>query len=71
VIPTLPAVQRGYAVGCRYVCQARDERSKDKRMANRRHRRALNRAVACFLRDPSGSAWEREVFNAPSLGDIS
>lgn len=65
MIPTLPAVQHSCKDARRIVCMNQKSARDDKRFANRRHRRALNRITRNFMRDPE--LFEDEGFNAPSL----
>ena len=65
MITILPAVQRGCKRARRYINYSILAKRQDKRIANRRHRRALNRVTRGFVRD-----FERfysEDFWAPSL----
>jgi hypothetical protein len=61
MISTLPAVQA--FVSRVYITD--NARRVEKRIANRRHRRALNRATRRFVIDPE--SFDDEGFNAPSL----
>jgi hypothetical protein len=65
MIATLPAVQANCSRVKRYACISTNSFSHDKRVANRRHRRALNRATRQMVSDPD--RWWDEGFNAPSL----
>ena len=65
MIATLPAVQASCSRVHRYVCMGADTLLFFKRNANRRHRRALNRATRQMAQDPE--RWWDEGFNAPSL----
>ena len=65
MIATLPAVQANCSRVKRYACIGPKSLSDDKRNANRRHRRALNRATRRMEGDPE--RWWDEGFNAPSL----
>lgn len=65
MIATLPAVQFNCKSARRIVCYKADTARDDKRIANRRHRRALNRITRSFIRDPE--RFDNEGFNAPSL----
>jgi hypothetical protein len=65
MIATLPAVQFSCKRARHIVCMDRKDARWDKRNANRRHRRALNRVTREFIRDPE--RFENEGFNAPSL----
>jgi hypothetical protein len=67
MIATLPAVQGGCRGVRRYACIGDDTMRDYKRTANRRHRRALNRATRRMIQDPE--RWWDEGFNAPSLSD--
>ncbi len=63
MIATLPAVQRNCKRGRRWG----SFNASDKRLANRRHRRALDRVTRSFERDLE--RWYDEGFNAPSLDE--
>jgi len=65
MIATLPAVQASCKRVKRYVCLDRKYLRYEKRNANRRHRRALNRATRLMIQDPE-RFWD-ECFNAYSL----
>lgn len=65
MIATLPAVQANCGRVDRYACIDSKTIAWYKRSANRRHRRALNRATRELARDPE--RWWDEGFNAPSL----
>lgn len=69
MIAMIPAVQWSYKRVKRYICfssrHALENLSRDKRNANRRHRRALNRATRQMAHDPE--RWWDEGFNVPSL----
>jgi hypothetical protein len=69
MIATKPAVQKSCSHVKRFVCYSSHasaiRQSWEKRNANRRHRRALNRATRQMLHDPE--RWWSEGFNAPSL----
>jgi hypothetical protein len=65
MIATLPAVQANCSRVKRYACISPNSISYDKRIANRRHRRALNRVTRQMVSDPD--RWWSEGFNAPSL----
>jgi len=65
MIATLPAVKAFCSHVFRYICCGRHGHSADKRYANRRHRRALNRSTRLMCHDPE--RWWDEGFNAPSL----
>jgi hypothetical protein len=65
MIATLPAVQGNCSRVKRYACIGAKSLRDDKRNANRRHRRALNRATRRMCQDPE--LWWNEGFNAPSL----
>ena len=65
MIATLPAVQSGCSRIKRYACISDKFIRDEKRIANRRHRRALNRATRLMAGDPE--RWWSEGFNAPSL----
>lgn len=65
MISTFPAVQFNVKwarriVSCKHLAD-------DKRIANRRHRRALNRVTRTFVLDPD--RFDDEGFNAPTLSD--
>lgn len=60
-----PAVQRECGRARRLVCGGVRSYSDEKRIANRRHRRALNRKTRGFVRDPD--RFDREDFAAPTL----
>jgi hypothetical protein len=65
MITILPAVQHGCKRARRYIRYSNLAKHQDKRIANRRHRRALNRVTRGFLRDPE--LFYSEDFFAPSL----
>lgn len=65
MIATLPAVQHSCKWARRVVCYRPEARHKDKRIANRRHRRHLNRVTRSFVLDPD--RFDSEGFDAPSL----
>lgn len=65
MITTLPAVQFGCKRAHRYINYGGPRKRWDKRNANRRHRRALNRITHTFVHDPE--RFEGEGFNTPSL----
>lgn len=65
MIATLPAVQSGCSRCKRYTCMSDRSLRDDKRIANRRHRRHLNRVTRSFVLDPG--LFDDEGFNAPSL----
>lgn len=65
MIATLPAVQAACKLAHRYVVISASCMRYEKRIANRRHRRALNRATDKMIHDPD--RWWDEGFNAPSL----
>jgi len=65
MIATLPSVQASCKHVKRYVCLGAKHLRYAKRNANRRHRRALNRATRLMIQDPE-RFWD-EGFNAPSL----
>lgn len=67
MIATLPAVQKNCQRCDRYACFSHKVEAQLKRQANRRHRRALNRAVRAMVNDPE--RWWNEGFNAYSLSD--
>lgn len=62
MMTTLPAVQHN----CRHIHikYGRKAKRDDKRNANRRYRRVLNRTTKSFELDPE--LFDDEVFNAPS-----
>jgi len=66
----LPAVQHSCKDGRRIICPQnrngsyRHSLADEKRIANRRYRRALNRVTRKFNTDPE--LFDSEVFNAPS-----
>lgn len=62
---TLPAVQHNCKSARRIVCYRADTAREDKRIANRRHRRYLNRVTRSFIKDPE--LFDSEGFDAPSL----
>lgn len=69
MITTLPAVQWSCKRVKRYICfssrHAIENLSRDKRHANRQHRRYLNRATRRIQHDTE--LWYGECFNAPTL----
>ncbi len=65
MIATLPAVQYNCKYARRLVCMSAAVVRDDKRIANRRHRRYLNRVTREFTRDPE--LFYDEGFNAPTL----
>jgi len=65
MIATLPAVQANCSHVKRMACISSNCIRTEKRIANRRHRRALNRITRQFVRDPE--RFDDEGFNAPSL----
>ena len=65
MIATHPAVQGGCSHIHRYACISPQTIYWEKRHANRRHRRALNRATRQMCHDPE--RWWDEGFNAPLL----
>lgn len=65
MIATLPAVQANCSRCKRYACMSARYVRYEKRNANRRHRRALNRTTRKFINDPE--SFYDEGFNAPSL----
>jgi hypothetical protein len=67
MITMLPAVQFNCKHARRYVCYGAYSKRVDKRIANRRYRRALNRVTRGFVRDPD--LFDSECFNTPSLSD--
>lgn len=62
MMTTLPAIQQN----CQriHIVYRRKPKRDDKRNANRRYRRALNRITKSFELDPE--LFDEEVFNAPS-----
>ena len=67
MITALPAVQHNIKGWHRYVCISAETLRWEKRNANRRHRRALNRATRRMCRDPE--FWYDEGFSAPSFSN--
>jgi hypothetical protein len=67
MIATLPAVQANCRGLARYCSWGRSAKMNDERSANRRHRRASNRATRRMVVDPE--RFYDEGFNAPSLSD--
>lgn len=65
MIATLPAVQFNCHRHHIYCFISPQTIRYEKRNANRRHRRALNRATRMMCRDPE--RWWNEGFDAPSL----
>jgi hypothetical protein len=65
MIATLPAVQHNCKWARRIVCYSAHVARQDKRIANRRHRRHLNRVTRAFIKDPE--LFDSEGFDAPSL----
>lgn len=65
MVTILPAVQHNCKGARRIVCYSPSAKRKDKRIANRRHRRALNAKTRGFARDPE--LFYGEDFAAPSL----
>lgn len=65
MITSLPAIQKFASHVFRYTCSSGHGHSADKRLANRRHRRALNRITKRMQHDPD--SFDNEGFNAPSL----
>jgi len=65
MIASLPAVQANCGRVDRYVCISPQNIRAEKRIANRRHRRYLNRVTRGFVRDPE--SFDDESFRAPSL----
>jgi len=65
MMTTLPAVQFGCKRARRIVTYSASQARSDKRCANRRHRRALNRATRRFVLAPED--FDNEGFNVPSL----
>lgn len=62
---TLPAVQYGCKYARTLVSVRRESYRKDKRNANRRHRRHLNGLTRGFTHDPE--RFDDETFIAPSM----
>ena len=62
---SIPAVQANCSHVKRYVYVSANCIRDEKRMANRRYRRALNTITRNFIIDPE--AFDDECFNAPSL----
>jgi len=65
MITSLPAVQANCSRVKRYICVSEKVVRWEKRIANRRHRRALDRITRQMAHDPE--RWWDEGFNAPSL----
>jgi hypothetical protein len=65
MITILPAVQYGCKRARLYIRYNPWVKRKDKRIANRRHRRMLNGVTRGFLHDPE--RFYSEDFSAPSL----
>lgn len=65
MIATLPAVQANCSRVKRYACIGDNFIRDEKRIANRRHRRYLNRVTRSFIKDPE--LFDSEGFDAPSL----
>lgn len=65
MIATLPAVQANCSRVKRYACMSDNFIRDEKRIANRRHRRYLNRVTRSFIQDPE--LFDSEGFDAPSL----
>jgi len=65
MITSLPAIQAFASHVFRYTRSSGHGHSADKRSANRRHRRALNRITLRLQHDPE--TFDSEGFNAPSL----
>jgi hypothetical protein len=65
MITSLPAVQFSCKWARRVVCCGANARRSDKREANRRHRRALNRVTRLMRLD--SDRFDDEAFAAPSL----
>lgn len=62
---TYPAVQKNCKEARKIACISDNSFRTDKRNANRRHRRYLNRVTNAFVRDPD--RFDREGFDAPTL----
>lgn len=67
MISTLPSVQFSCKKARRYICYSAKSKRDDKRIANRRHRRAFNRITQRLTHDPE-TFWD-EGFNVPTLSD--
>ncbi len=65
MITVLPAVQYSCKRARRWVNYSILSKRQDKRIANRRYRRSLNRATRGFLHDLE--RFYSEVFDAPSM----
>ena len=65
MITSRPAVQAFVSHVFRCVCRSPWSHTATKRIANRRHRRALNRITRRMQHDPE--SFYSEGFNAPSL----
>jgi len=65
MIASKPAVQHNCKHARRVVCY--NTSAVDKRIANRRHRRYLNRTTRGFVLEPE--AFDSEGFDAPSFSD--
>lgn len=65
MIASFPAVQHSCKWARRVICYRADTARDDKRIANRRHRRYLNRVTRGFTHDPE--TFYDESFSAPSL----
>lgn len=65
MISSLPAVQANCSHVKRNACVSDKFIRDEKRIANRRHRRALNRATRMIQKDLD--RWWDECFNAPTL----
>jgi len=65
MITSKPAVQADCSHVKRYACISSQCIRDHKRIANRRHRRALNRITRRFVLDPE--SFDDECFNAPTM----
>jgi hypothetical protein len=65
MITILPAVQHGCKRARHYISYSASSKRHDKRTANRRHRRMLNRVTRGFVLDLE--RFYSEDFRAPSL----
>lgn len=65
MITSLPAVQAFVSHVFRYTCGGSHGHSADKRNANRRYRRTLNRITRRLQHNPE--TFDSEGFNTPSL----
>jgi hypothetical protein len=67
MIASFPAYQRNCKRARRVTNHSRAVNMSYKRMANREHRRFLNRITCAFARDPE--LFEGEDFGAPSMSN--